>query len=183
MEIIAVQNRDVSLKGKQLRAAGLVPGSVFGKTLPESIAIQLDEKTAQKLVRTCREGTKLQLQLNENKIPVQIKEKNYDTLKNAIVNLSFQALDPKQKVNSVIHLILKNAEKVSGTLERLQLEIPYAALPADMIDTITIDLEGMPAPTVMKAADVPELQNDRVELKIDPETIVFRINEKILLKE
>ncbi|MEA5012804.1 MAG: 50S ribosomal protein L25/general stress protein Ctc, partial [Angelakisella sp.] len=144
MDTITVQKRDLSLKPKQLRRTGLVPGSVFGGTLQDSISIQIPESTARKLIRQKREGSKLQLSLDDQIIPVQIKEKTYNTLNNEIVQISFQALKSNQKVNSVIHIVLKNTDKATGLLERMLLEIPYASLPADMIDTITVDLENIP---------------------------------------
>ena len=56
MECISVQRRDVAVKPKKLRRAGVIPAVVFGKAVPESISIQLDEKTARRLIRTKREG-------------------------------------------------------------------------------------------------------------------------------
>ena len=43
-------------------------------------------------------------------------------------------------------------------------EIPYAAFPKDMIDTITIDVDGMPVGTVLTVGDIPELVSDKIEL-------------------
>lgn len=56
--------------------------------------------------------------------------------------------------------------------------IPYASLPADMIDTITIDLDGMAVGTVVMVKDIPELMSDAIELRVDPEEIVLRISDK-----
>lgn len=178
MDLITVQKRDIGTKAKQLRRSGFIPGNIFGSTLKESISIQIDEATARKLVRQKREGSKLGLTLDEQVIPVQIKEKTQNTLSQEIVHISFQALRADQKVNSVIHILLKNMDKVAGILERIMLEIPYASLPADMIDTITIDLEGIRVGSVLTVADIPELQNERIDLQIDVDSIILRINDK-----
>ena len=69
-----------------------------------------------------------------------------------------------EKVNSVIHILLANDDKVSGQLEKLLMEIPYASLPGDMINTLTIDMDG--------------IMSDKLELKIDPEEIVLRVSER-----
>ena len=58
------------------------------------------------------------------------------------------------------------------------MEIPYASLPADMIDTITIDLDGMAVGTVVMVKNIPELMSDAIELRVDPEEIVLRISDK-----
>lgn len=56
----------------------------------------------------------------------------------------------------------------------MQFEIPYASLPEDMIDTITIDLDGMAEGTILTVGEIPELKSDKIELLVDPESIVLR---------
>lgn len=60
MNVITVDKRDFTFKAKQLRRSGVVPGSVFGGSLPDSISIQMDEGIARRLIRYKREGSKLQ---------------------------------------------------------------------------------------------------------------------------
>ena len=180
MENINVQKRDLTVKAKKMRRQGMVPGSVFGKSLPDSISIQMEESVARKLVRLKREGSKLVLNIEGETVPVQIKEKTLNTVNNEILHLGFQALTADEKVNSVIHLILANDDKVEGPLEQMQFEIPYASLPGDMIDTVTVDLEGMPAGTILTIKDIPELNSDKIDLQVDPESIVLRINNRKL---
>jgi len=178
MNVITVQKRDFSVKSKQLRRTGLVPGSVFGGNLPDAISIQIEEATARKLIRLKREGSKIKLDLDGMVIPAQIKEKNVNTLNNEILDISFQALKADQKVNSVIHIILKNTDKVTGSLERMLMEIPYASFPEDMIDTITIDVDGMPAGSILTVGDIAEVQNANIDLQVEVDSIVLRMNDK-----
>ena len=158
MDMITVEKRDFAVKAKKLRRLGLVPGSVFGGPLREALALQLEEADARRLVEQKREGSNL--------------------LNNDILHLSFQALQADQKVNSVIHIFLTNTEKVTDALERMLMEIPYASLPEDMIDTITVDVEGMPCGTVLTVGDIPELNSGKLDLQADKTEIVLRISDK-----
>ena len=178
MDQIHVKTRDTGIKAKRLRQLGMVPGNIIGKSLPESISIQMEEAEARRLVRQLREGSKIAIDLEGQAIPAQIKEKSLNTLNNEILHLSFQALVADEKVNSVIHILLENEEKAGNQLEKMMMEIPYASLPADMIDTITIDLDGMAVGTVVMVKDIPELMSDTIELRVDPEEIVLRISDK-----
>ncbi|MGI6717117.1 MAG: 50S ribosomal protein L25/general stress protein Ctc [Eubacteriales bacterium] len=178
MEVITVNKRDFSVKAKHLRRNGMVPGSVFGGPLPDSISLQIDEGIARRLVRYKREGSKIKLDLDGQLIPVQIKEIELNILSNEILHISFQALKADQKVNSVIHIILKNTEKITESLETMLMEIPYAALPEYMIDTITIDVDGMAVGTVITVSDIPELMNEKIDLQVNKEEIVLRINDR-----
>lgn len=178
MDQIHVKKRDTAIKAKRLRQLGMVPGNIIGKSLPESISIQMEEAEARRLVRQLREGSKIAIDLEGQAIPAQIKEKSLNTLNNEILHLSFQALVADEKVNSVIHILLENEEKAGNQLEKMMMEIPYASLPADMIDTITIDLDGMAVGTVVMVKNIPELMSDAIELRVDPEEIVLRISDK-----
>ena len=178
METINVQKRDFNVKAKKMRRLGMVPGDVFGKSLPESISIQMGEPLARKLIKNNREGSKLLMNIGEKTIPVQIKEKSLDSVKDEILLISFQALTEDEKVNSLIHIIITNDDKIGGILEKMQLEIPYASLPEDMIDTITIDVDGMKAGTVLTVGEIPELKSEKIELRVDSESIVLRVSEK-----
>ena len=177
MDVIKVSKRDFAVKAKQLRRDGKIPGSVFGGPLSDSISLQIDEDIARRLIRHKREGSKLKLDLDGKLIPVQIKEIELNTIKNEILHISFQA-EGGSKVKSVIHIILKNTEKITGLLETMLLEIPYAALPENMIDTITIDLDGIKVGTVITVADIPELMSDKIDLQVDPNEIVLRVSDK-----
>ena len=175
MENIKVQKRDFTVKAKKLRRLGVVPGSVFGKSLPESISIQMEEGIARRRVREKREGSTLPLSVDGQIIPVQIKEKSLNTLNGEILHISFQALTTDEKVNSVIHILLANEKKFGGQLEKMLMEIPYASFPEDMIDTLTIDVDGLKTGDVLTVKDIPELMQEKIELQVDTDEIVLRI--------
>ena len=183
MENISVQKRDFTVKAKKLRRSGIVPGIVFGSSLPESISIQMHENAARNLVRRKREGSRLSLDVEGQTIPVQIKEKSLDTISNQILHLSFQVLNEDEKVNSVVHIFTTNDDKSGGLVERMLTEIPYASLPDDMIDTITIDADGLKAGDVLRVRDIPDLMSETIELQVDTDEMVLRVNERRHLGE
>lgn len=176
MEIITVEKRNDQLKAKQLRRKGIVPCCVFGGGLPNSISIQMEQKTADKLLRKLRLGSKVQLQLEDQNIITQIKDRYFANSK--VEHIDFQALDPQKKVNSVAHIILENSDVVTGVLEKMLMEIPYASLPKDMIDTVTVNLEGKAAGTTITVRDIPEFLNDSIDLLVDADSVILKISEK-----
>ena len=168
MDVIKVEKRNEQAKANQLRRSGLVPCCVYGGDLPESISIQMDQQTA---------NSQVGLELDGRVIPAQIKEKE-KMMSGQVEHFGFQALSANKKVNSITHIFLKNTELVSGTLEQMLFEVPFASLPADMIDTVTVDLDGMPAGTTLTVKDIPEFQSDKIELQIDADSMVLRIVDK-----
>ena len=55
------------------------------------------------------------------------------------------------------------------------MEIPYASFPEDMIDTLTIDVDGLKTGDVLTVKDIPELMQEKIELQVDTDEIVLRI--------
>ena len=93
-------------------------------------------------------------------------------------HFSFQVLAADKKVNSVAHIFLKNTELVPGNLEQMLFEVPFSSFPADMIDTVTIDLEGLSVGTVLAVKDIPEFQIEQIDLQINSDSTVLRILDK-----
>lgn len=183
MNMITVTKRDEKRKAKQLRRSGLVPCCVYGGALSESISIQMEQNIATKLFRSKREGSKIHLKLDDQIIPAQIKKKTQSFENNEIQHISFEALSSDHKVNSVAHVILKNPEKIAGILDNILFEVPYASFPKDMIDTVTVDLETLPVGSVLLVKDIPEFQNENIDLQIDADSVILRIKDKKRLAE
>lgn len=177
MEVIKVIRRDSQAKANHLRRNGIVPCCVYGGNLKESISIQMNNRDAKRLFRTKREGSKVALDLDGHIIPTQIKEKRI-RLNGDVEHFSFEALSADKRVNSVAHIFLKNTDLVPGNLAQLLFEVPFSSLPEDMIDTVTIDIAGLPSGTVLTINDIPEFQSDKIDLQIDRNSMVLRIAER-----
>lgn len=118
------------------------------------------------------------IQVEGKRYHTLIKELDYNSINNEIVHISFQSLEKGKKANSVADIVLLNKDKVQGVLEQIQMQIPHAAEPEYLLDTVTVDLEDCPIGTVITVGDIPEFQSNNVELQTDPNSIVLRISEK-----
>ncbi len=175
MNILEVLKRDLRIKPKQLRGNGFVPATISGGKYKDGLNIQIYEGDVKKLFRENREGSKLTIKVDDELIPVQIKEKAVSPLMGEILHVDFQALEADHKVNSVIDIILENEDVVTAPLEKMMMRIPYSAYPADMIDTVTVNMEGIEPGTILTVGDIKEINNDKIELQVPAESIVLRI--------
>lgn len=180
MDIIKAEMRNPAAKAKQLRRSGIIPCVISGAELKESLSIQIDENTARQLKRTKRDGSKVDIQVNGKVYHTLIKDLEYSSLNDAIVHISFHILNAGKKVNSIADIMLLNKDKVQGVLEQIQMKIPHAAEPENLLDVVTIDLDGIPIGTTITISDIPEFQSDKIELQADPDSIVLRIRDKKL---
>ncbi len=178
MDIIMAEMRDPATKAKQLRRSGIIPCVISGADLKESLSIQLDQATARQLKRTKRDGSKVDIQVDGKIYHTLIRDLEYSSLNDTIVHISFHVLDAAKKVNSVADIVLLNKENVQGVLEQIQMKVPHAAVPQYLLDTVTVDLDGVPIGTTVTVGDIPEFQSDKIELQVDPGSIVLRIRDK-----
>ncbi|MBE6904887.1 MAG: 50S ribosomal protein L25 [Ruminococcaceae bacterium] len=178
MNTILAQKRDPVTKAKQLRRSGIVPCVIYGAGLMESLSIQIDQSAARQLKRTKRNGSKVNIQVDGKTYPTLIKDLEYNSVNDQIVHVSFHVLDAGKKFNSVADIVLINREKVAGVLEQMQMQVPHAAEPEYLLDTVTVNLENMPIGTTLTIGDIPEFQSDKIELQVDAGSIVLRISDK-----
>lgn len=178
MDTLKVENRDFGIKAKRLRREGKVPASVCGGLLNESLSLQIDTAQAKKALLGKHLGARLTLDLDDKKIPVQIKERNIDFINNQLLSVSFQALAKNQKVKSIISIELKNADKVDALIEQIMMDIPYEALPDDMIDVITIDLDGKTSGTTITIGDIEELKSNKIDIALPDDEVILKLVDK-----
>ena len=128
MNTLSAEKRDMQIKAKKLRREGFVTGNVFGKNMEGSMPLKIEKKEAERILRTCNKGSQLILTVEGQKMPVLLKEIDYNAMKHEIVEMDFQALVKGEKVHSVAEVVLLNHEKVkSGVVELLLEEISYEA--------------------------------------------------------
>ena len=56
MNTLKAEKRSMSDKAKKLRREGYVTGNVFGRSLAESIPVQIEKKEAEKFLSVCGKG-------------------------------------------------------------------------------------------------------------------------------
>ena len=178
MNTLKAEKRDMSIKAKRLRREGYVTGNVFGKEIKGSIPIKLEKSAVDRLVKIHRRGSQVMLDVDGESMDVLLKEINFNPLKGQVDEIDFQALVKGEKVQSVAEVILENHDKVaSGVLQLLLEEVPYRALPGDLIEKVMVDVGNLKVGDSIKVGDLDMAKNEKVDLLIDPETIIVTVSE------
>ena len=178
MNVVEVTPRDMKIKAKRLRRSGLVPGVIRGAGFGEGLPVQLPVRAAGRLRRTKRAGSVVDVQIGEKRFPALIRELEYDSARDEIVQISFETLAEGKKVNGAAEVILINRDKARGSAELTLRSVPHAAEPAFLLDTVKLDLAGLAPDTVLTVGELPAFQSDRIELRVDPDTIILRVKER-----
>lgn len=178
MNTLKAVKRDMSIKAKRLRREGFVTGNVFGREIKESMPIQIEKSEAERLLKTSGKGSQIMLEVDGRSIDVLIKEVDYNSMKNQIDEMDFQALVAGEKVHSTAPVELLNHEKVTtGLVNQLLYEISYKAVPSALIDKIKIDISSMHTGDSIKVKDLDAAKDKDIELLTDPEATVVTISE------
>ena len=178
MNTLKAEKRDMSIKAKRLRREGYVTGNVFGKEIKGSIPIKLEKSAVDRLLKIHRRGSQVMLDVDGESMDVLLKEINFNPLKGKVDEIDFQALVKGEKVQSVAEVILENHDKVaSGVLQLLLEEVPYRALPGDLVEKVMVDVGNLKVGDSIKVGDLDMAKNEKVDLLIDPETIIVTVSE------
>ena len=138
--------------------------------------LKIEKKEAERILRTCNKGSQLILTVEGQKMPVLLKEIDYNAMKHEIVEMDFQALVKGEKVHSVAEVILLNKEKVTeGVLEQLLEEIAYKATPEELVEKVEIDCAALRLGDTLKVADLDIAKNDKIDLQTDLDAPIVSI--------
>lgn len=176
MTTFKVQKREMDKKAKQVRREGFVTANLFGKDIDGSIPLVIERKEAEKIQRECLKGSQLYLELDGKKYDVLLKELDYDSMKNQILEMDFQSLVKGEKVHTVAEIVLQHRDKVAvGLVEQLLAEISYKAVPEAIIDKIDVDCSKLRLGDTLTVADLDIAKDKDIEIVTHMDTPVVSV--------
>ncbi len=178
MNTLKAEKRDMTIKAKKLRREGFVTGCIFGRELTESIPLQMEKASIERLLKTEGKGGQVMLEVDGKTYDALIKEIDFNPLKGTIDEVDFQALVSGEKVHSTAEIHLLNHEKLEdGVAQQMLHEVSFKALPSALVDKIQIDIGDMKPGDTLKVKDLDIAKDKDVDLLTDPEDVVVTITE------
>jgi large subunit ribosomal protein L25 len=176
MTTLKAEKRNMDVKAKKLRREGFVTGNVFGREIEKSIPVKMEKSAVERLLKTQHKGSQVVLDIDGQIYNTLIKDVVYNPLAGRVDEIEFQALVSNEKVHSVAEVIVVNHEMVlGGVIQENLSEIAYKALPAALVDQITIDAAKLKVGDVVRVKDLEIAQNPEIDLITDPEAVVVAI--------
>lgn len=149
MEALKLKASKRTVIGKQvqaLRREGLLPGVMYGAGT-ESIPIEMDLHEASQLLAGTSQSTLIELAVDKEPHTVLVREVQRDVLRGDYLHVDFLkvAMDVRIRASVPIELVgeAPAAQEAGGVLVTGVSTIEVEALPADLTDRITIDLESL----------------------------------------
>jgi large subunit ribosomal protein L25 len=176
---ISVVARDVTGKRtKRLRASGIVPGVVFGKTAG-SVSVQLDAKALEALYREAGRTSIVKVSVDGGSpTSVVIKSVQRHPLTGRALHVDFFAPDLSQEMMVDVPLVFVGkppaVEETGGSLFTQLDHLKVKALPADLPHEITVDVSSLvDLEAAIHVSDLPVAE--KVTVLNEPEEMVARV--------
>jgi large subunit ribosomal protein L25 len=144
---------------KALRRSGKVPAVVYGHNIAP-ISVQLDTRKVNNTLRKTGRNTLISLSVDGASAPkmVLVREVQRDPVKRTLLHLDFYEVSMTERITATIRVICAgepaDVKSGQGVLlqERDTLEIE--CLPADLIDSVTVDVSNMNIDDVIRVKDL-----------------------------
>ncbi len=164
-------------KVKKLRADGFIPANIYGREF-KSQAITVNFKDFIKIYKTAKETGIVYLKLNENLIPVLIKNLQRDPLTDNILHVDFRKIDLDKKVQTEVPIKVVGVSKAVKELGAILLthlnSLLIEALPQNIPPTIDIDISSLnDIGQEIKVNDLPKTNN--YDIKTAPEKVIVSV--------
>jgi large subunit ribosomal protein L25 len=179
-QVKATTRTVVGRKVKKLRKEGFLPATVYGKAF-ESISIQFNLIEVEKLFNEIGESTLLEVLLDEKeKLPVLFRNPQYHPIEGDLIHIDCYKVNLKEKITTMVPIEFigeSQSVKNGNTLVTVTDEIEIEALPADLPESIEIDLSILD--NVEATITVADLKIDTSKLTIltDAEQLIAKTEE------
>lgn len=170
--------RAVKTKGdlRQLRAGGMVPGTVYGKLLSASSAISVREKDLKSLLRT-QPNAVLELEVpGQGKHSVMVADVQRDSLSGGILHVDFHQINMNEVVRANVrieHMGDSAGVREGGVLSVVLHELEVQCLPGDIPESVEVDISSLGIGESLQVKDIKLPQG--VEASSDAELVVLTV--------
>lgn len=147
MDEIQLEAKKRSIIGKQvkaLRRAGLIPAIVYGGG-EDPISIELDEKDTSRIITQTSASTLISLKVGRKNHRVLLRDIQYDVITRVPIHVDFLRVEMDTAIRTTVPIEFvgeaPGVKEQGGVLVTGLSELEIEALPADLPDKVTVDLE------------------------------------------
>lgn len=149
MEKVTIKASKRDILGKRvgaLRREGKIPGVVYGHGI-EPISIIMDRREATRSMAGLTSSSIITVDIDGEKHPALIREKQRNYLRNEFIHVDFQAVSLTEKIRARIEVVLSgNAPAVkdfNGVVVHDKEYIEVESFPADLPERFIVNIDGL----------------------------------------
>lgn len=178
-EIKAEVRSVLGRKVKSLRKQGFIPATVYGKDF-KSISVQFVTRELERLYDMVGESTLVNLHIDEKNLPILFRNPQYHAVEGNLIHIDCYKVNLKEKISAMVPIEFvgeSQSVKDGNTLVTVTDEIEIEALPADLPESIEVDLSVLD--NLEATVTVADLKIDTSKLVVltDAEQLIAKTEE------
>jgi len=166
-------------KVKEIRKQGFIPATVYGKNF-EPKSIQFVGMQLEKIYNEAGESGLVNLVIEKENLPVLFRNPQYHPVEGNLLHIDCYKVNLKEKISAMVPVELigeSQAVKDGNVLVPVTDEIEIEALPADLPESIEVDLSALETlDSVITVADL-KIDKSKLEILTDPEQLIVKVEE------
>jgi len=181
LEVVKREGRGKN-EARRLRAAGRVPGVVYGHRkegkLPEGVPVAVDPKAVLHILHSdSGANTLISLTLEGKTSQVMVKEYQLDPVTNQLLHADFYLLAMDRAITVTVPIRIlgepKGAKLQGGMLDFVTREVQVQCLPTDIPEHIDVDVSELMLHQAVRLRDLPE--NPKWKALNEPDTMLVHV--------
>lgn len=163
-------------KVKKIRKEGLLPATVYGRNF-EPISVQFKAMELERLFDEVGESGLVELLIDTQKVPVLFRNPQYSPVEDELVHIDCYKVNLKEKITATVPIEFigeSQAVKEGNNLVEVSNEVEIEALPADLPESITVDITALN--TVEDMITVGDIKLDeKMEMITQPDQVIVKV--------
>ncbi len=169
-------------EARRLRAAGRIPGVVYGQRkegkLPEGVPVAVDPKAVLHILHSdSGANTLIKLSLDGQESQVMVKEYQLDPVTHQLLHADFYQLAMDKAITVTVPILVKGTPEgvklQGGMLDFVTRELQVQCLPKDIPEHVDLDVSGLMLHQAIRLRDIPE--NPKWKALNDPDTMLVHV--------
>lgn len=188
--------RDISIKAElrqelgknkvdKLRVDEFVPGVVYGRG-EETQHVKVVSREFERVYRLAGASTIIDLDLEDNPIPVLIKTVQKHPYRNEFLHVDFQKLNMKEKIRLTIPISLLGRDEIvlqPSVLMQMMDSIDIECLPGNIPESVEVDVRDMDFETPIFVKDLAIFSDEDISVLRDGEEVIATLSEPRMEEE
>jgi large subunit ribosomal protein L25 len=173
---------------RRLRAAGMIPGVVYGRSFPVT-ALSVDPKQVEKILTSeTGRNTIFTLKLGDQSADVLVREFQLEPVQGFLTHVDFQriSMDEIREFEVPVELVGTAAGvKAGGIVDLVSRNILVECLPNDVPSEIQVSMEALEIGDMVRVAEL-DVDTSKVKILAEPDQVVVtviapRVEEEVLV--
>ena len=169
-------------EARRLRAAGRIPGVVYGQRnegkAPEGVPVAVDPKAVLHILHSdSGANTLIKLKLDGKESQVMVKEYQLDPITHKLLHADFYQLAMDKAITVTVPVLVQGTPEgvkvQGGMLDFVTRELQVQCLPKDIPEHIDIDVSPLMLHQAIRLKDLPE--NPKWKVLNDPDTMLVHV--------